>query len=182
MTGGECHDRKFVILHLRRRGNMKRANRSAMLRTVCLVLVGCSGGPSVVVDTPTGVTPIYAPPPAMPGGGIGPPPGMQGSLPLPSQMVDRTGSYAGTAVPLDTGGGICIQSAKVGNFFVRGNSVRYGRFRGRIDANNGLQMVNGQQWIIGQFDGATFHGQLDLPGGFNSSGCTYMLSLERIGP
>ena len=29
---------------------------------------------------------------------------------------------------------VCVQSEKVGNFFVRGNSVRYGRFRGRIDA------------------------------------------------
>jgi hypothetical protein len=97
-------------------------------------------------------------------------------------MVNRTGSYAGTAVPLETGGGLCIQTEKVGNFHVRGNSVRYGRFRGRIDANNGLQMVNGNQWIIGQFEGATFHGQLDLPGGFNNPGCTFMLSLERVGP
>jgi hypothetical protein len=97
-------------------------------------------------------------------------------------MVDRSGNYAGTAVPLDTGGGVCIQSQKVGNFFVRGNSVRYGRFRGRIDANNGLQMVNGNQWIIGQFEGATFHGQLELPGSFNFGGCSYMLSLERVAP
>jgi hypothetical protein len=129
-----------------------------------------------------GVTPIYAPAPAMPGGAIGPPPGMQASLPTSGQVVDRSGNYAGTAVPLDTGGGICIQTRKVGDFFVRGNSVRYGRFHGTIDADSGLQMVYGRQWIIGQFDGATFHGQLDLPGGFNSAGCTYMLSLERIGP
>ena len=58
-----------------------------------------------------------------------------------------------------------MQTRKVGNFFVRGNSVRYERFRGRIDANNGLQMINGNQYIIGQFEGATFHGQLNLPGG-----------------
>ena len=134
-----------------------------------------------MVDTPAGVTPIYAPGPAMPGAGIGPPPGMQPSLPVPGQMVDRSGNYVGTAVPLDTGGGICMQSQKVGNFFVRGNSVRYGRFRGRIDANDGLQMVNGNQWIIGQFEGATFHGQLDLPGRFNFGGCTYMLNLQRAG-
>jgi hypothetical protein len=161
---------------------MGRAIKSAMFGVMCLVLVGCSGGPSVVLDTPMGVTPIYTPPPAMPGGGVGPPPGMQASLPVPSQMVDRTGSYGGTAVPLNTGGGICMQTDKVGDFFVHGNSVRYGRFHGRIDANNGLQMVNGNQWIVGQFEGATFHGQLDLPGGFNFSGCTYMLSLERVEP
>jgi hypothetical protein len=164
---------------------MKQAIRPATFGTLCLMLVACSGGPSIVLDTPTGPTPIYTPSPptpAMPGGGIGPPPGMQGSLPPPTQAINRSGSYAGTAVPLDTGGGICVQSEKVGNFFVRGNSVRYGRFRGRIDANNGLQMINGNQWIVGQFDGATFHGQLDLPGGLNFSGCTYMLSLERVGP
>jgi hypothetical protein len=97
-------------------------------------------------------------------------------------VVDRSGSYAGTAVPLDTGGGLCLQTQKVGSFFVRGHSVRYGRFRGTIDANSGVQMVNGRQWLIGQFEGATFHGQLDLPGGFNGPGCTYMLNLERVGP
>jgi hypothetical protein len=160
---------------------MKQAIKPATSGVVCLVLVACSGAPSVVLDTPTGPTPIYSPSPAMPGGGIAPPPGMQGSLPPPTQSINRSGNYAGTAVPLDTGGGICMQTQKVGNFFVRGNSVRYGRFRGRIDANDGVQMVSGNQWIIGQFDGATFHGQLDLPGNFNFSGCTYMLSLERVG-
>lgn len=51
-----------------------------------------------------------------------------------------------------------------------------------IDANNGLQMVNGNQWIIGQFEGATFHGQLDVPRGWNAPGCTYMLTLQRTRP
>lgn len=160
---------------------MTRAIKSLMSAAICLMLAACTGGPTIVVDTPTGADLISTPPPAMPGGGIGPPPGMQASLPVPGQTLDRSGSYAGTAVPLDTGGGICLQTKKVGNFFVRGNSVRYGRFRGRIDANDGLQMVNGNQWIIGQFEGATFHGQLDLPGGFNFSGCTYALSLQRMG-
>ena len=161
---------------------MTRAIQSAVSATICLTLAGCAGGPSVAVDTPAGVTPIYTPPPAMPGGGIGPPPGMQASLPVPGRALDRSGNYAGTAVPLDTGGGICLQSQQVANFIVRGNSVRYGRFRGRIDANEGLQMVNGNQWIVGQFEGATFHGQLDLPGGgFNFSGCTYGLTLQRVG-
>src|SRR5262245_35024661 len=161
---------------------MERDTKSATFSIICLVLFGCSGGPSVVMDTPTGVTPIYTPPPDMPGGGIGPPPGMQTSLPVPSQMGDRTGRYAGTAVPLNTGGGTCLETQKVDNFVVRGNSVRYGPFRGRIDANNGLQMVNGNEWIVGQFDGATFRGQLDLPSTFNFLGCSYMFSLERVGP
>ncbi len=97
-------------------------------------------------------------------------------------MLDRTGTYAGRALPLDTGGGVCVRTEKVGNFHVSGNSVRYGRFRGTIDANNGLQMVNGEQWIVGQFDGATFTGHLALPPGINTLGCTYMLSLARVGP
>ena len=161
---------------------MTRTIQTTTFAANCLILAACAGGPSVVVDTPTGATTLVAASPqGMPGGGIGPPPGMQPSLPVPAQMLDRSGNYAGTAVPLDTGGGICLQTQKVGNFIVRGNSVRYGRFRGRIDANDGLQMVNGNQWIIGQFEGATFHGQLDLRGGFNFSGCTYMLSLQRMG-
>lgn len=161
---------------------MKRTCSQAVRGAICLLVASCSGPPSVVVDTPSGVTPVYTPAPAMPGGGIGPPPGMQSTLPPPAQPVDRSGNYAGTAVPLDTNGGLCINTAKIINFHVRGNSVRFGRFRGTIDANNGLQMVSSRQWIVGQFDGATFHGQLDLPGGLSTPGCTFMLNLERVGP
>jgi hypothetical protein len=150
-----------------------------MFGGICAVLVGCSGAPPVVLDTPTGMTPIYTPPSAAPGGGIGPPPGMQATSPAPGQAVDRSGNYSGTAVPLNTAGGLCVTSHKVINFRVRGNVARFGRFRGTIDANDGLQMVSGGQWIIGQFDGATFHGQVDFPG---FPGCTYMLSLQRVGP
>ena len=158
---------------------MRQVTTLPALGAICLVLAGCSGVPSIVLDTPTGVTPIYTPPLAMPGGNIGPPPGMPASLPVPGQMVDRSGTYTGTAVPLDTGGGICLATKTVSNFIVRGDSVRYGGFHGRIDGNNGLQMVYGTRWIIGQFDGATFHGQFELTGGFNFPGCTYMLNLER---
>lgn len=148
---------------------------------LCACLAACSGAPTVLVDTPTGVTPIYTPSPAMPGGLAGPPPGLENSPPPPPQSVHRNGSYAGTAVPLDTGGGLCIDSRQVGNFTVRGNSVRYGGFRGRIEPDGGLQMAYGQDWIIGQFEGATFHGQLDLNGRFGAPGCTYMLNLARVG-
>ena len=133
----------------------------------------------MLVDTPTGVTPIYTPAPAMPGGSIAPPPGLEPSPPAPLTLANRDGNYAGTAVPLDTGGGLCISNQRVGNFRVHGNSVRYGGFRGRIAQDGGLQMVYGQDWIIGQFEGATFHGQLDLNGRFNVPGCTYMLNLAR---
>src|SRR5215472_18045169 len=167
---------------------MGRMMRAASFGISCLILAGCSGGvPSIVLDTPSGPTPIYTPTPApmdMPGGGVGPPPGMQaavampgqqGTPPVPGQMVSRSGSYAGTAVPLDTGGGVCLATKTVHNFFVRGDSVRYGGFHGTIDGNGGLQMVFADRWIIGQFDGTTFRGQFELAGGFNFSGCTYML-------
>jgi hypothetical protein len=162
-----------------------RAGRGACLVAACLVVFGCSGGPTVVLDTPTGPVALNSPGPAMPGSMVGPPPGMdvtQPSVPAAPNTAGRNGTYTGTAEPLNTGGGLCISTQAVDGFIVRGTSVRYGRFRGRIAADNGLQMVNGQNWIIGQFEGPTFHGQLDTQGRFGSFGCTYMLSLRRTGP
>lgn len=106
---------------------------------------------------------------------------MANALPAPAAVVDRSGDYTGTAAPLDTGGGLCLGTRKVGNFFVRGNRVRYGGFHGTIDSDNGLQMIYGSAWIVGQFEGASFHGQLDLPGRFGALGCTYLLDLQRTG-
>ncbi len=155
---------------------------TALLPLLLLGMSACSGPPDVLLDTPTGVTPIYTPTPqaAMPGGSIAPPPGM---MPPPSSAPtgSRNGSYTGTAFPLETGGGLCINTLTVSNFRVNGNAVRFGGFRGRIDANDGLQMVYGNRWIIGQFEGPTFHGQLDVPGSFGAPGCTYMLNLQRTG-
>ncbi len=161
-----------------------RASFRSSLAVMCLLLLGCSGQPpTVVLDTPGGVTPIYSPPPTMPGGLVGPPPGMENSAqPAPSQpTVPRNGNYAGTAEPLQTGGGLCLETRQVSGFRVQGNAVRYGGFRGTIDANNGLQMAYGQDWIIGQFEGATFHGQLALNRRFDNPGCTYVLNLQRTG-
>ena len=163
----------------------------ATLRTslgiLCPLLLGCTGNngwqpPTVMLDTPTGVTPIYSPAPAMPGGLVGPPPGLENSaLPVPTQPVSLDGNYAGTAEPLVTGGGQCITTRRVSGFRVRGNSVRFNGFRGTIGANNGVEMVFGQDWIFGQFEGNTFRGQLDLRGRFDSPGCTYQLNLQRTG-
>ena len=90
--------------------------------------------------------------------------------------------YAGTADVLTTGGGLCLQNRRVTNFRVRGNAVRFGVYHGKIDADGGLQMAYGQNWIVGQFEGATFHGQFEIPGRFGSPGCSYLLSLARVGP
>ena len=47
-----------------------------------------------------------------------------------------------------------------------------------IDGDDGLQMVYNQQWILGQFEGATFHGHVTF-WGRQGPGCTYLLNLER---
>ncbi|HTI81102.1 MAG TPA: hypothetical protein VL614_11700 [Acetobacteraceae bacterium] len=155
-----------------------RAN-AILLQLLLLSIAACSGPPEVLLDTPTGVTPIYTPTPqaAMPGGAIAPPPGMM--PPPPVLTGSRNGSYTGTAFPLETGGGLCISTLTVSGFHVNGNAVRFGGFRGRIDPNNGLQMIYGNRWIVGQFEGPTFHGQLDVTGSFGAPGCTYMLNLQR---
>jgi hypothetical protein len=160
----------------------RRADLKLRLVPLCLVLFGCSGPPTVVLDTPTGVVPLDSPVPvAMPGGLAAPPPGLEPMSPLPAKAVSRNGTYTGTAIVLVTNGGLCTDTLKVSGFDVQGNSARFGGFRGTIAPDGRVQMVYGQDWIAGQFDGATFHGQLDLLGRFGSPGCTYMLNLERTG-
>jgi hypothetical protein len=152
------------------------------LALACLPLFGCSGGPTVMVDTPSGVLPLDAPAPAMPGGLAGPPPGLEPTSPIAAQGVGRDGTYTGTATVLVTGGGLCRDTLTVSGFTVRGSRARFGGFRGTIAADGGLQMVYGRDWIVGQFEGASFHGQLDVLGRFDSPGCNYMLNLQRTGP
>jgi hypothetical protein len=166
-----------------------RSRLSLLLPVVgCLALAGCSeGNPSVTLNTAAGQTPIFRPPAGPPGGLATPPQSGQPAAPTASAPTDLSGTYAGTAVPLDTGGGLCIMTRNVSGFTVRGRSVRFGAFRGTIDANNGVQMFRGQQWIVGQFEGAIFYGQLDLTrqgsrGRSAARGCSYILNLERVGP
>jgi hypothetical protein len=145
------------------------------------MLFACSGPPTVVLDTPTGPVPLNSPAPAMPTGLAGPPPGLEPSSPPPAQGISRDGSYTGTATVLDTGGGLCTDARTVSGFAVRGRSARFGGFRGTIADDGALQMVYGQDWVVGQFEGAAFHGQLNIQGRFGSPGCTYLLNLERTG-
>ena len=167
-----------------------RAGARACLVPACLTLFGCTvqtglSAPNVVLDTPTGPVPLNSPAPApvMPGGLAGPPPGLEPSLPVPTQAVSRNGTYTGTAEVLSTAGGTCLNGTKVDNFKVHGNSVRFGGFRGTIAPDGGLQMVFGGTWIVGQFEGATFRGQVDDTGGrWSGPGCTFILTLERTGP
>lgn len=159
-----------------------RAGRWAGLIPAYLVLFGCSGAaPNVMLDTPTGAVSLNAPAPAMPGGSVPPPPGLGAAPAGLNQAVSRDGNYSGNAMVLNTGGGQCRGTFTMTNFRVGGNLARFGGFRGTIDAEGGLQMVYGEDWIIGQFEGATFHGQVDL-WGRTGPGCSYMISLERTGP
>lgn len=153
----------------------------ACLVPACLLLIGCSTPPTVLLDTPTGVVPLNPPAPVMPSGLAAPPPGLEPSAPISSQGVSRDGVYTGTAAVLDTAGGLCTNTLNVSGFDVRGTSARFGGFRGTIASDGGLQMVYGQDWIVGQFEGAIFHGQLSTMGRFGSPGCTYMLNLQRTG-
>jgi hypothetical protein len=165
-----------------------RCRKVSWAAAACLALAGCSGGvPSITVNTAHSQTPIYTPPaPPSSGGLAAPPQNGQAAVPDAYTPTDRSGTYEGVAMPLDTGGGICIKNRKVTGFKVNGRSVRFGSFRGSIDGNGGVQMFAGQHWIVGQFEGAYFAGQLDMTArgmsGGGARGCSYTMNLARVGP
>jgi hypothetical protein len=157
------------------------------------LLLGCSTNgpqlPTVTFNSGPVVVPVSAPSQQaagqpMPGGMIGPPPGMEPPTPSAPQPGRRSGTYAGVMEPFSTGGGDinCMRRIKVTGWHVYGNRVRFGGFHGTIDAAEGLQMAYGGDWIVGQFEGPTFQGQVISYGGRNGPGCTFMLSLQRVSP
>jgi hypothetical protein len=121
----------------------------------------------VLLSTPNGPETLYSPQPAMPQGGSGgaipPPANLMPGAPPPGQPVSRNGTYTGAATLLSDYGNMCQRTVPVVGFHVSGN---------------GLQMVYDQQWILGQFEGATFHGHVTF-WGRQGPGCTYLLNLER---
>src|SRR5271165_798911 len=165
-----------------------RAGARACMLPACLALVGCTvqtglPAPNVMINTPgAGTVPLSAPEPVMPGGSPPPPPGLGSTLPAPTQPASRDGTYTGSMEPLSSAGGLCTSVIKVTGFRVRGNSVRFGDYRGTIAADGGLQMVYRNVWIIGQFEGATFHGEVDGSGTFPNPTCSFIMTLERTGP
>jgi hypothetical protein len=161
-----------------------RAALGACVMCVAPALLGCTASesslPRVTLATQVGTVPLYAP-----AQGTGPetasPPRQQSAL--TGRASDRDGDYAGNAIVLTTDGGVCTPPPPpVSGFVVRGRSVDFGRFHGTIQPDNGLQMAYGGDWIVGQFQGALFRGQLSVPGPHLRPGCTYFISLERIGP
>jgi hypothetical protein len=152
------------------------ARRCSGIRTAlvvsCLALTACtiqSGlpGPRVTFDTPLGPVPLDAPP---------------ANVPPPGQPVHRDGTYAGRAEVLSTAGGLCLHGINMTGFRVSGDSVQFGRFHGTITPEGGLQMVYRGTWIIGQFEGATFSGQIDGAGNWDMPGCTFYVALNWTGP
>ena len=81
-----------------------------------------------------------------------------------------------------TDGGLCTKPLSLSGMLVQGGSVRFGRFHGVIDPYGGLQMTDAGMWIVGQFEGAVFRGQLSAPGPRDAPGCSYLVGLARTGP
>jgi hypothetical protein len=155
---------------------------AVIVSVLCLTLAGCSGTPqNVVLDTPSGPVALNAPPP--PSGGLAAPPPnlMPAQPPVAAGSINLNGTYSGSMNVLVTNGNQCQSSTPVRDFTVADHRVRFGGFRGTIQANGGLQMTYGGIWIIGQFNGPSFHGQVNFPGRFDSPGCTYLMDLQRTG-
>ena len=160
------------------------AGLGVALTSACTAVYEGGGPPTVMVSSPFGPPRIVAggTNAAPPGGSLAmPPPNLEPPQPSAPTVVDRSGVYSGTAAVLDTGGGVCLQNQTVRGFRVTGPRVRWGRFRGTIAPDNGLQMVSGTTWVYGQFYGDTFHGQISFWGRFNNPGCTYVMELHKTG-
>jgi hypothetical protein len=151
-----------------------------LLAAACTTMHPSSGPPTVIHSTPFGSSqvPTGGQPPIPPGGAPAVPP--TGLTPPPANVGDRNGTYSGTASPLSTGGGACLTNQSVSGFRVDGNSVRWGRFHGTISRDNGLQMVNGNTWVFGQFVGTRFDGQISTTRG-SGPGCSFIMTLEKTG-
>jgi hypothetical protein len=160
-------------------------------RLVCLVamsvlLQGCTGSdwqpPTVMVATAMGATTIYPPAAARPADDVlpGPPAGLANAASPGGPPAGPDGDYAGWADPLVTDGGLCGQTLRIEGFHVLGDRVSFGEYRGRIDGGNGVQMAAGSDWLIGQFYGATFHGQLMTYAAHSRPACSFSVRLERV--
>jgi hypothetical protein len=158
-------------------------------KTAVLLLVLCATACTTVITpgqptettlaTPIGPIPLTPPVPTGIGGSdsLANPPG--NALPIPTGRQGRDGTYAGYADVLTTAGGLCINDKPVSNFKVSGNQVRFGEWRGTIGPNGDLQMIFGNAWIAGRFQGPTFRGQLNSG---DPAGCSFALELDRVGP
>jgi hypothetical protein len=160
--------------------------RLACLAVLSVLLQGCAGSdwqpPTVMAASTMGATTIYPPAAAQPAPDVlpAPPAGLVNAAPPAGTPAGHDGDYAGWAEPLMSDGGLCLQTLRIEGFRVRDDRVSFGRFRGRIDSEAGLQMAGGNDWLIGQFDGATFHGQLLTYATHSRPSCSFIVKLERV--
>ena len=138
----------------------------------CLLLFGCTPQePSKPLYTPGHVIPMTQAPTA--------PSDTTPTAATPAQTGPRDGYYRGTSSVMFSGGGRCMGTQQVSGFRVHGDRVDFNGFHGRIDANNGVQMHHGLDWLVGQFEGSVFVGQLEIGKWSSKPSCVYMLRLER---
>jgi hypothetical protein len=155
----------------------------------CTAIIPPGGPPTIIQSTPFGSN-VISQGGQLGGGSIGmgagglaaPPAGLDPDLPgqLPVMPGGRDGIYSGVAVPLNTGGGLCITNQPIDGFRVTGDRVRWGSFRGRI-RGDALQMVQGNTWVMGQFEGNRFNGQITQQSLVAGPGCTFMVALAKTG-
>lgn len=160
--------------------------RLACLAALSVLSQGCAGSdwqpPTVMVASAMGATTIYPPAAARPAPDVLPaaPAALANAAPPAGTPAGHDGEYAGWADPLMSDGGLCMLTLRIEGFRVLGDRVSFGQFRGRIDSGNGLQMAGGNDWLIGQFNGATFHGQLMTYATHSRPACSFIVRLERV--
>lgn len=162
---------------------------AAMLGLAAICVVGCTtvyqpGVPPITtLDLPvTGSIVVNPPPP--------PPPIVERRLrvppsdvpPVPSELTSASGwsgSYAGWASMINAQPGRCAADMRITNFRVTGDQVRFGRFRGRVAPDGRLQLVEGQNTIVGGFRDGHFEGQMSFAASDQAVGCVYLMTLDR---
>jgi len=111
---------------------------------------------------------LTQPPPGAPGGAAGAPGAMR-----PGFDGVYTGAMYRTS---DPGGMSCAEQVPIYGFSVQDNVVRFGQFGGNpIGPDGSVQLQEGQLWLVGQFDGRGFVGDLK-PWGV---ACAYRMMLQR---
>jgi hypothetical protein len=172
---------------------MKPISRLAALAALAVAVAGCDatftqqpgggfGPPQVMVATPGGDYPLYAPPGSTPSmePSLSAPPGFYAqnpaSLPLPASGW-QNGTYDGTASLLENDSGDCAFQFAMTNLHVNNGYVRFAAFHGRVASDGGVRMADGSlNWITGHLSGSHFGGV------YTNRWCTYRLSLDRVGP
>jgi len=146
----------------------KRIGHALSLALACGALMGCTQ----VYTTPPGGGPLAlaATYTTLPGVGTVPFP-----RPPPSGPYGHDGVYAGAAQALNTAGLRCTEFGHARDFRVSGRAVTFGPFRGTIGEEGGLQMIYGQNTVVGHFEGNQFLGVID----YQVPPCTYAMRLVR---